>query len=34
VWALVQYRGDKHRLLEPPKRVLCEYKKDLILIEI
>jgi len=32
VWALVQSRGDEHRSLVTPERVLSEYNKDLILI--
>jgi len=30
VWALAQSRGDGHRLLVTPERVLSEYKEDLI----
>jgi len=30
VWALAQSRGDGHRSLVTPKRVLCEYNKHLI----
>jgi len=30
VWALTQSRGDEHRLLVTPKRVLSEYNEDLI----
>jgi len=32
VWALAQSRGDGHRSLVIPERVLSEYKEDLILI--
>jgi len=28
VWALVQSRGDGHRLLVTPERVLSEYNED------
>jgi len=30
VWAMAQSRGDGHRLLVTPERVLNEYKEDLI----
>jgi len=30
VWVLVQSRGDGHRSLMTPERVLSEYKEDLI----
>jgi len=30
VWTLAQSRGDEHRLLVTPKRVLSEYNEDLI----
>jgi len=30
VWALAQSRGDGHRSLVTPERVLSEYNKDLI----
>jgi len=30
VWALVQSRGDGHRSLVTPERVLSEYNEDLI----
>jgi len=30
VWALAQSRGDGHRSLVTPERVLNEYKEDLI----
>jgi len=30
VWALAQSRGDGHRSLVTPKRVLNEYNEDLI----
>jgi len=32
VWALAQSRGDGHRSLVTPERVLSEYNEDLILI--
>jgi len=31
-WALTQSRGDRHRSLVTPERVLNEYNEDLILI--
>jgi len=30
VWALAQSRGDGHRSLATPERVLSEYNEDLI----
>jgi len=33
VWALAQRRGDRHRSLVTPERVLSEYNKDLIFFE-
>jgi len=32
VWALAQSRGDGHRSLVTPKRVLSEYNEDLIFL--
>jgi len=33
VWALAQSRGDGHRSLVTPERVLSKYNKDLIFFE-
>jgi len=32
VWALAQSRGDGHRSLVTPERVLCKYNEDLIFL--
>jgi len=32
VWVLVQSRGDGHRSLVAPKRVLSEYNEDLMFL--
>jgi len=32
VWALAQSRGDRHRSLMTPERVLSEYNEDLIFL--